>query len=301
MFNLGLLFICLLSGYILRKTRILSEEGPRALNQLIIYFFIPVLTLYHVPSLTFQWEFLWLSASPFLIYLGSYLYFQFVKQIKKMDRPTEGALIMSSGIGSISFVGFPIFDLLYGSEGLAYGILLSLAGTLMVFNTLGLATGLYYSGKSKSPGSFLHRLLTFPPLIAFLVALAMNVSDIQFPFYFQTLLEKLTEPFSVLALLAIGSQIELSLEKELIQFMLIGQLYKLFLAPLLIYLVVWHIFGIQDVLGKVCILGAAIGSMNAVSILAAQLNLRPRLAILMPSLSIPLSILSLFLIDYLLG
>ncbi|MEM6628468.1 MAG: AEC family transporter [Bacteroidota bacterium] len=301
MSNIGLLLICLLSGYILRKTRILSQEGPKALNQLIIYFFIPILTLHHVPKLVFQWEFLWLSLSPFLIYLGSYLYFQFVKRVKRLDRPTEGALIMSSGIGSISFVGFPIFDLLYGSEGLAYGILLSLAGTLIVFNTLGLATGLYYSGKSKSPSSFLRRLFSFPPLVAFLLALTMNITGFQFPAYFQILLEKLTEPFSVLALLAIGSQIDLSLEKELIHFMLIGQLYKLVLAPLLMYALIWQIFGVQNVLGKVCILGAAIGSMNAVSILAAQLNLRPRLAILMPSLSIPISILSLFFIDYLLG
>jgi predicted permease len=63
----------------------------------------------------------------------------------------------------------------------------------------------------------------------------------------------------------------------------------------------WHLLGIQDLTTKICILGAAIGSMNAVSILAAQLNLAPRLSVLMPAIGIPISVPILFLIDYLIS
>ncbi len=69
----------------------------------------------------------------------------------------------------------------------------------------------------------------------------------------------------------------------------------------LVYLLLWHIVAVDDLIAKVCLLGAAIGSMNAVSIVAAQMGLNPRLASLMPAISIPLSIPLLFLIDYLVG
>ena len=83
--------------------------------------------------------------------------------------------------------------------------------------------------------------------------------------------------------------------------LLLGQSYKLILAPLIIYIFMWHLLGIQDLTAKICILGAAIGSMNAVSILAAQLNLAPRLSVLMPAIGIPISVPILFLIDYLIS
>lgn len=72
------------------------------------------------------------------------------------------------------------------------------------------------------------------------------------------------------------------------------------LAPLTIYLIVWVLFGRTDLLAKVCVLGAGIGSMNAISILTAEKGVQPKLSILMPAIGIPLSVFSLFIIDNLL-
>ena len=65
-------------------------------------------------------------------------------------------------------------------------------------------------------------------------------------------------------------------------------------APVLIYVLMWQVLGLQTVLAKVCILGAAIVSMNAISIVAAQMGLNPKLSSLMPVIGIPLSIPFLF-------
>lgn len=295
-----LLIICLLSGFLLRRTSLFDQESPIVLNKLIIYFFIPVLTLYHVPRIEFQISLIWLSITPFLVYIGSWLYIKAVSRVRKMDHLSEGALIMTSGIGSTSFVGFPIFDILYGEEGLAYGIILSLAGTIFVFNTMGVATGIYYSDDSGSYRQFLKRLLSFPPLIAFLVALIINLVDVSIPVWFVEVLGKLSAPFSVIALLTIGMQIDLKIDKSFLRYLLIGQSYKLMLAPLMMYGLMYHVLGQRDELSDVIILGAGIGSMNAVSIVAAQMGLNPRLSIFIPALSIPFSIPVLFFIDFLL-
>lgn len=298
MVKIALLISCLVSGYLLQRTALFDKKSAIVLNNLIVYFFIPLLTLYHVPKIDFQVNLIWLSITPFLIFIGSILFFKIISSTRNIERKTEGALIMTSGIGSISFVGFPVFEILYGSQGLTYGIILSLAGTFCVFNTIGIGTGMYYSENSPDLKKLLQRIIRFPPLIAFLSAVIINISNIPIHHTIDELLARLIAPFSVLALLAIGMQIDISLDRKLLKNLLLGQTYKLIFAPIMIYVLMWHILGIQDTIAKVCILGAAIGSMNAISIVAAQMGLNPRLSALMPALSIPFSIPILFLIDY---
>lgn len=106
---------------------------------------------------------------------------------------------------------------------------------------------------------------------------------------------------SVLALLAIGMQLSFSIERKVLKLFLIGQFHKLVFAPTLIYILMWQILGMHDLISRICILGTAIGSMNAVSIVAAQFGLNPKLAVVMPVIGIPISVPLLFLIDSLLN
>jgi len=292
-----LLFCCLISGFLLRRLSVFNKDSPLVLNNLIVYFFIPVLTLLHVPKIDFQIELIWLSITPFIVYFSSFVFIKMVSRINPFEKKTEGALIMTSGIGSISFVGFPIFAILYGAEGLTYGIVLSLAGTFLVFNTVGISTGLYYSKQSRDSKKFIMEFLTFPPFVAFFLAMIINVSQIELSTEVNFILEKLSSPFSVIALLAIGMQIDFSVNFSFFKTLMIGQFFKLILAPIIIYVLMWHLLGIQTTVAKVCILGAAIGSMNAISIVAAQMGLNPKLSSMMPALGIPISIPILFLID----
>lgn len=300
MTKIGLLVICLLSGFVLRRTPFFDASSPKVLNSLIVYFFIPVITLYQIPKINFEWNLVWLSVTPFMVYFFSFICMKMWSRITQADRKTEGALIMTCGIGSTSFVGFPIFEILYGSAGLSYGIILSLAGTIFVFNTVGLSTGLYYAQQSPNHRALLKKILTFPPLVVFFIAILLNISNISIPPVADEVLGILAAPFSVVALLTIGMQIDFEIDREFLKNILAGQLFKLVIAPLIIYVFMWHILDLQDVVAKVCILGAAIGSMNAVSIVAAQLGLNPRLSTLMPAIGIPLSVPVLFIVDWLL-
>lgn len=301
MIKIVLLLICILSGFLLKQTKWFDDRSAVMLNNLIIYFFIPILTLYHIPKIEFQTSLLWLSVTPFIIYASSFVFIRIITTIKPMDRNTEGALIMCSGIGSISFVGFPVFELLYGTEGLSYGIVLSLAGTFLVFNTVGIFTGLYYSGAEQNFKQLFTKIISFPPLIAFLVGLIINITPLQLGKEVNWILSNLAAPFSVLALLAIGMQIDFSIDRTFLKHLIIGQFFKLIIAPCIIYLFLWHVVGLRDTVAKICLLGAAIGSMNTISILAAQMGLNPKLASLMPAIGIPLSVPVLFIIDLLLS
>ena len=72
MLSISLLLVCLLSGILLRRGGLFDETASVILNRLIIYFFVPVLTLYHVPGIVFKPELIWLSLSPILVYLAGF-------------------------------------------------------------------------------------------------------------------------------------------------------------------------------------------------------------------------------------
>lgn len=300
MTNVLLIFICIIAGYCLKKTPFFDENSSSVLNRLIIYFFIPLIAIYQVPRIDFELNLIWLTLSPFLIFGLSFLFFQIISPLFSIQKETKAALILTSGISSTSFVGFPIFEMLYGDEGLAYGILLSLGGTILVFNTVGISTLFYYSEGESSIKSTLKKVITFIPFVAFIIALFFNLLQITYPPIIENLLARLVAPFSIIALLSIGMQVELKISKSIFKELILGQFFKLCLAPLAIFILLWVCLDIKDVIGKVCILGAAIGSMNAMSILTAEKGLNPKLSILMPAIGIPLSIPILLLIDTLL-
>jgi len=300
--SIGTLVACILAGVLLKRSGVLQSDDATAFNKLIIYFFIPVISLLHIPTMTLNSDLIWLSISPFIVFLAAFLFFGLFRSTSLISKESSAALTLTCGISSTSFVGFPIFEMLYGDQGLSYGIFLSLGGTILVFNTIGIGYLLMYSSKSTMSWSLMmEKFFSFFPFIVFVIALLCNVLEISFHSSATKILRQLASPFSVIALLAIGLQMELKTFTDYKFEILIGQLFKLVLAPLIIYLIVWVIFGRTDLLAKICVLGAGIGSMNAISILAAEKNVQPKLSILMPAIGIPLSVFSLFIIDNLLN
>jgi len=298
--NILLIIVCISAGYLLKITPFFNRESSSVLNRLIIYFFIPLIAIYQVPKIEFEPSLIWLTLCPFIIFITNFIFFQIIGPLLGMERDTKAALILTAGIGSTSFVGFPIFELFYGEIGLAYGILMSLGGTILVFNTLGISTLFYYSEDRLNILDVLKKILRFIPFIAFILGVLFNIFHINYPPMVDKILLKLTSPFSIIALISIGMQLEFKIPKKMITYLLIGQFSKLILTPLIIYFLLWEYFDVHGILGEICILGAAIGSMNAMSILTAEKKLNPGLAILMPAIGIPISIPILFIIDQLL-
>jgi len=283
---------------LLNRANVLGEEAAGVLNKLLIFFFIPIITILHVPNLKLEASLLWLNIAPFIVFATAIIFFHLSSLVLSIDVETRAALILSCGISSTSFVGFPIFDMLYGEEGLVYGIMMSIGGTILVFNTAGLATLQIYTDTQKHWTASLLDGLRFFPFIVFCVALFLNFINFSFSHNTNFVLTQLASPFAVIALLTIGLQLDINEIHKLKKEITLGLLFKLILAPLLIYLLLWEALNIRNLVSKICIMGAAIGSMNAMSIMAANRGLRPQLSISMPTISIPLSIPSLFIINY---
>jgi predicted permease len=297
----AIIFIGLFTGFLLKKSKFLPVDFHLGLNTLIISFFIPILTILYVPELKLSINHFWLIITPWIIYLSSVVYFLIYNYFKPIPKQTLGALIMTSGIGSISFVGFPIFETFYGKEGLTYGIILSLGGTFIVCNSIGILTGYLFKEDKPSVKTIFKRIFKFPPFIAMIISIVLMLSGYHHTPIVEEILFKLSIPFSTLALITIGMQIDTKGFSKDKKFFISGQVYKLIIAPMLIFLLFYFLGQEKTVVAKICILGAGVGSMYTIAIVAAQLNLNPKLAMLMPSLGIPISIFTLFIIYYLIA
>ena len=290
MTNLALLLVCLLAGAVLRRWQLVPANAPAVLNQLIIVLLLPALTFLHLAEARFDQRFVLPVLMPWLIFVVAWLFFAALGRRLGLARGTVGALILTGGISSVSFVGFPIFEALYGKLGLELGLVMSLAGSILVSVTLGVVVGSLYGVAAPSWRGVGANVLRFPPFLAFVAALAAHTVGYRHPAMMRGVLEKLSAPFPVIALLSVGLQMQLTVPHGRGPLLAWGLSYKLLLAPL----VVWAVYvGLARQHGpavNICLLGAAIGPMNTAAVVADRYGLDPPLAVQMVGLGIPLSL-----------
>lgn len=110
---------------------------------------------------------------PWLLFLSGAALFWAVARYLDLSPSTTGALILTGSLGNTSFMGLPMIEAFYGGNGMPVGILIDQLGTYMVLSTLGVAVACVCSRGEASPRRVAIRIVTFPPLIALVVAVAL--------------------------------------------------------------------------------------------------------------------------------
>ena len=273
----------------------------QVLNELLINFFMPALILWQITELKFNIRFIFPVLTAWIIFTVALVFFIVVGKWQNYTSRSIGALIITGGISSTSFIGFPIFEMLYGKEGLQIAILMSQAGSFLIGITLGVAVASWYSSTAPSAKQIAGNVLGFPPFIAFMLAIGLNITGIHFPAVVNEMLGTISNPYLILALLSVGMQINLSAKEIETKMLTVGLLYKLILAPALIYCLYHFAFGRDNFITSISVMGAAIGPMNTAAVIAGKFNLNAKLASQMVAIGIPLSLLVIYIIHLLLG
>jgi malate permease and related proteins len=290
---------CIAAGLLLRYFKIVPAKSYKTLNTLLVNFFMPVLILWQITELKFNNKFIFSILVSWIIFAAAFVFFNAVGKWKKFPPTSIGALIITGGISSISFLGFPIFEMLYSKEGLQIAILMSQAGSFLIGITLGVAVASWYSSSMPSLKKIVINVFMFPPFITFLTAIIFNISGIHFPVLVTDMLAKLSSPYLILALLSVGLQINLCETEVNTTMLTTGLLYKLVFAPLLIFLLYRFVFGQKNLILTISVMGAAIGPMNTAAVIAGKYNLNSKLASQMVAIGIPLSLPVLYIIHLL--
>ncbi len=299
MFGPFFVIVCLCIGIALQNKKGIPQELPKYLGVLLTYIFIPSVILFHFDEIKITPTIGKIILAPWLLYICSILFFNLVDYFYPLNKQHKGVLILTSGISSVSFVGFPLFEALYGREGLTVGIIMSQAGTVLCSSTLGVATATYYTSQNPKISTILKQVFTFPPTIAFIIALVANVSHYPLPRICIYSFEQLSQAFQPIALLTVGLQIRFYLTKTDCTQLAWGFLFKLFISPLLIFILFRCILHQNDMIANISILSAAIGSMNTTAIIANRYNLMPELANKMVGFTIPISLFIIYTLYFL--
>lgn len=287
-------------GIILKRTKIVPENFHTSLNAFVINISLSAFSLYYISKIELNNSVIY----PVLVaWIGIFVAIAFFSILGKFfgwKYSVIGALIMCAGFGNTSFLGIPVIQAMYGEEGLKTVMLVDQPG-FVALSTVGILVANFYSGSKDSIGKHLTKILKFPPFIAFVIALLLNIFSVEIPKIFNEVLMKLGATTVPLALVSVGSQMKWEkIEKEEGFHLFIGLFFKLIIYPLIILILYKFILNQSGKMIEISILEAAMAPMITAAIIAAAHDLEPKLCNLMIAVGIPLSFITIAIWHYLL-
>ena len=289
--NLILLVLCLIAGILLRRWRRMPDNAPATLNSFIIHVSLPALTLLYIHDLKFSGDVLLVALMAWLVFGLSAAFFWLAGKWLGMPRATVGALMLTGGLGNTSFFGLPMIEAFYGKEGLATGIIVDQLGSFFVLSVLGITVAGIYSSGRPAAAVIVKRIVQFPPFIALLLALLLI--PVEYDASFTLLLKRLADTLAPLALLSVGLQLRLGHIAGNGRNLAIGLLFKLVLAPLIIFLLYVPLLGAHGQAIQVTLFEAAMPPMITAAIVATEHDLDPPLVNLMVAVGLIISFVTL--------
>lgn len=289
MSNIILIFICLISGKLLTKYKVLPPDGYKILNNFIIYICMPALAVLYIPKIKISGELVFPVSVMWIVFITAVLFFLLIKKILKWDKKTIGALILTGGLSNTAFIGFPVLLALLGEEGLKTGIVIDQAGSFFVLATGGVITGSIASKGEFSFKKIFKDIFIFPPFFGFILGVIINLSGVVVPEIINEILSKLGSILIVLALVSVGMQLQIKDLNNYLTNLAAGLSYKLIMAPLIIFILFYIIFKGRGVIVNACLIESAMSPMIMGAVMAENYGLNPKLAGMMVGIGIPLS------------
>lgn len=292
--NIILIFICLITGVIMRKTKLFPQDAHKVLNFIVINISLPALALLYIPQIDITPQIIYPAASMYIVFGLSIIFFIILSKLFRWEKQTTGALIMTAGLCNSSFVGFPILITMFGEESLKTGVIIDQAGSFVILATFGVIVSSYYSAKDFSTKKIILDIIKYPSFIATIIAIALKLAGYTHHSVTVYILDKLGSLIVILALISVGFQLKVSLKHIPFKYLSIGLGFKLIIAPAVIYILYYILMKQSGLSINVSLMESAMPPMVMGSVMAVSYNLNPKLANLMVGLGIPVSFISLF-------
>lgn len=194
-----ILFLLILTGFIIRRLGILNHELNKGLSDFLLYVTLPfsIVTSFNVPFSKIMFAnagivfFISLAMHVFAIIISKLLFYRYLPAINKVLRAT--AIFSNCG-----FMGFPILDSVYGTQGVFYG-----SFYVLTFNILIWTAGVYIFTGNRVKGVWKQALN--PAVIAVIAGLVVFIFSIKIPTPLFKTLEMIGSMTTPLSMLIIGS------------------------------------------------------------------------------------------------
>lgn len=291
MANILFILLLLLIGLGLKRLPAFPKETASVLTSFVIYVSLPALILVQIPKLPFSEEMLIPSLMPWAMLLLSAALVWGCSKLFRWNRSITGALMLLVPLGNTSFFGIPMVEAFFGEAFIPYALLYDQVGTFLALATYGSVVIAVYSESEKADlKSIGKKIVTFPPLIALVVAFAFYTTP--FPEELVFMLEALAATLIPLVIIAVGLKMEFQFEKEQLNPMAVGLGIKLVLAPLMALGIIYA-FQLKSEPAYVAVFEAGMPPQISAWALAMTAGLSPKLGAMMVGFGIIISLVTL--------
>lgn len=276
--NILILFMLVGLGYILAKKSWLTRSSNQLFVKLIIHITLPLMLLLNITKDFSRKEFIQLIPSislPFLTILCLFGLSWIYEKIARVEKKRLGLFIVMCSVDSVVFMGIPINLAVFGKRALPYALLYFVSASL-IFWTLGIYLlqkdrDFYHHTKTKLQWKSIGKNLLSPPLIGFLVGVALLLLGIPLPKFFETFANYLGSMTSPMAMLVIGTLIYLTGLKNLkwSKDTFVVLFFRFVLSPIVV-LLLSLIFPVSSLMLKVTILQCSLPIQNTTIMLADE-------------------------------
>lgn len=272
----------LLIGLVLQRSSAFPQNTGQVLNAYVIYVALPALVLQKVPGLEFSSALIIPAVLPWLL-LGLVMpVILYCARRWQWSRSTTGALLIIIPLGNTSFIGFPMIEAFFGSQGLPIAVLYDQLGSFLGLAVVATIIAAVYSaedaeagGQRPSAWQITRRILVFPPFIALVAAFALK--PLEYPPLAHSFINSLAITLVPVIMVAVGFQLKFRLPKGDRSPLVFALVAKLVVMPAAALLLLWP-FGFDSLVVQVSLMEAAMPSMISAGALAIMAGLAPTLA-----------------------
>lgn len=245
--QLGILFILMLTGYLLGKLKFFTAENNATFSKFIVNVALPAVIIsgMNMPLTKENMNrALTIFGLSFIVYTLTFIIAWFIPKGLTKNNQQRGVLSFMLMFSNCAFMGYPVLGALLGQEAIFYVAIYNICFNILVY-TLGIK--LLETGNNQSK-SFDYKLLINPGIIASLIGLILFVSGIELPAFISGSIDAIGSICTPLSMIVIGSMLSLlSLKKMFGETKIyILAIVRLFLLPFIIFTLLKYILRIED-------------------------------------------------------
>ncbi|KMK77042.1 AEC family transporter [Alkalihalobacillus pseudalcaliphilus] len=279
-----------LVGYLIQSWR---KVDIKPISTLAIYVLTPALVFRTFTSSPLNINYFYMLVFSLLLLVSLIIINKVFVKIKKLDSQTESSLILSTSFKNAGNYGAPIILFAYGEAGFAFAVMYMVLQS-MINNSV----GVYYAARGSLGISVaLKTIFTMPTTYAMLIALVVNIFDVNLSGAIQMPIHLLAEASIPVAMIILGMQLATirftQIDWSLLSFSVVT---RLFLSPFIAFLITLML-PIDPLLQKVLIVTAAMPTAAMIVMFAVQFNSKPQYV---STVTLVTTILSIFTITGLL-
>ncbi len=280
-------------GVALRSSVVQHGPGAAPVNAYLFHLALPALAFRELQQAQWSLTLLWLP----VLWLGLFgvnaLAATALARRLGWSRGTTGALVLTTGLGSASFIGLPMVQALQGAEALPYGVMHAQLGSVPAICVLGALAARAFATPATAQGCGMLDALTRSSLPLLATAAGALVPPAVVPHWMDQGLAMLATTLGPVAMFAAGLQLRLEGLTKLLRPLGTGLLLKLLFAPALLGALVLPWGALSPVELHTTVLQLATPPAALAVAFASRHQLAPQLAALMVAVGTPASLLTL--------